>query len=183
MVLNIYWPLWSKTIVCCSWRCNTFFRNYTARKTTFCFSRRLEKMIFLKIALEYDLPCIIGKDDFSFPENMIIPPDRKWKMIFLKKKLYENMILSSNVLKRWSFEKRLRWTGSIFFPKRLYFSLGGKWERERERERERDDLFQEIHENIFPTQQVPSPTCLKDLKTILSPKNIPKGDWHSRSTP
>ena len=124
-----------------------------------------------------------GKMIFLFPKIRSYPQTENERWYFSKKKVHENMILSSNVLKRWSFEKRLRWTDSIFFPKRLYFSLGGKWERERERERERDDLFQEIHENIFSTQQVPSPTCLKDLKTILSPKNIPKGDWHSRSTP
>ena len=87
------------------------------------------------------------------------------------------MILSSNVLKRWSFEKRLPWKGGIFPRKRCIFPWAeNERERKRERERERDDLFQEIHENIFSTQQVPSPTCLKDLKTILSPKNIPKGD-------
>ena len=116
---------------------------------------------------------------FFFSRKYDHTPRQKMKDDISQKKLYENMILSSNVLKRWSFEKRLRWTGSIFSPKRLYFSLGGKWERERER----DDLFQEIHENIFSTQQFPRPPCLKNLKTILSRKNIPKGDWHSRSTP
>ena len=32
-----------------------------------------------KIVLEYDLSCIIGKDDISFPENMILPFRRKMK--------------------------------------------------------------------------------------------------------
>ena len=41
--------------------------DYTARKTIFSFSRRPEKMVFpKKITLEYDLFCIIGKDDISF---------------------------------------------------------------------------------------------------------------------
>ena len=71
----------------------------------------------------------------------------------------------------------------VFFSRKGCIFPWAENERERERERERDDLFQEIHENIFSTQQFPRPPCLKNLKTILSRKNIPKGDWHSRSTP
>ena len=32
-----------------------------------------------KIAVEYDLSCIIGKDDILFPENMILHIRRKMK--------------------------------------------------------------------------------------------------------
>ena len=59
----------------------------------------------------------------------------KWKMIFLKK-IHGNMIYSSNVLKRWSFQKNCtgiwsflyyqeRWY--FFFPKIWSYSLDEKW--------------------------------------------------------
>ena len=39
----------------------------TARKTIFSFSKCSEKIVFLKeIALEYNLSCIVRKDDISF---------------------------------------------------------------------------------------------------------------------
>ena len=56
-------------------------------------------------------------------------------MIFLKK-IHGSMIFSSNVLKRWYFQKGLRWdmiflvlSGKmVLFPqKHDIFSLGGKW--------------------------------------------------------
>ena len=57
------------------------------------------------IALEYDLSCIIRKDDISFSQKYdLISLDGKGKMIFLKK-IHGNMMFSSNVLKRWSFQK------------------------------------------------------------------------------
>ena len=47
----------------------------TVRKTIFSFSRRPEKMVFpKKIALEYDLSCIIGKDDISFSRKYDLTP-------------------------------------------------------------------------------------------------------------
>ena len=60
---------------------------------------------------------------------------RKWKMIFLRK-IQENTISSSNVIKRCSFQKsstglwssldyKRRWYFS--FPKIWSYSLGGKW--------------------------------------------------------
>ena len=52
----------------------------TAWKTKFSFSRRPKKMVFLKkIALEYDLSCIVGKDHVSFPNKMILHLRRKMK--------------------------------------------------------------------------------------------------------
>ena len=55
---------------------------------------------------------------FLFPENMILHPGGKWKMIFLKK-IHANMIFSSNVLKRWSFQK-VTWS-FLYYLKRWYF--------------------------------------------------------------
>ena len=70
-----------------------------------------------------------------FPKISSYFLDGKWKMIFLKK-MHGNMIFSSNVLKRWSFQKNRtgiwsflyyqeRWY--FFFPKISSYSLDGKW--------------------------------------------------------
>ena len=66
---------------------------------------------------------------------MILPVRQKMKDVFLKK-IHGSVIFSSNVLKRWSFQKGLRWdmiflvlSGKmVLFPqKHDIFSLGGKW--------------------------------------------------------
>ena len=77
----------------------------TARKTIFSFSKRPEEMVFPKKS-RWNLIFLVlsGNMIFLFPENMMLPPDGKWKLIFLKK-IHGNMIFSSNVLKRWSFQK------------------------------------------------------------------------------
>ena len=129
-----------------------------------------------------------GRIIFLFPENMILPPDGKWKMIFLKK-IHRNMIFSSNVLKRWSFQKGPRWdmiflelSGKMvfFFKKTWYFFL--RW-------KVRGDLSQEIHRNmIFSVytygcyKRGATPLCQKKSKMVLSHKNTPKGDWRLRLT-
>ena len=85
-----------------------------------------------------------GKMIFLFPENMILLPENEWWSF--SKKIHRNMIFSSNVLKRWSFQKGSRWymiffvlsEKVIFFSrKRDIFSQDRKWER--------GDLSQEIH--------------------------------------
>ena len=85
-----------------------------------------------------------------FPENMMLLPDEKLKMVFLKKKIHGNMIFTSNILKIWSFQKGLRRDMIFFVPsgkavffsrKHGVFSLDGK--------RERGDLSQEIHGNMI----------------------------------
>ena len=73
---------------------------------------------------------------FFFPKISCYSLDGKWKMIFLKK-IHGNMIFSSNVLKRWSFQKNRTGTWSFllyylerwyfFFPKIWSYSLDGKW--------------------------------------------------------
>ena len=91
----------------------------TAQKTKFSFSKRREMMVFPKKSL-WNLIFLVlsGNMIFLFPENMILPPDRKWKMIFLKK-VHGNMIFSSIVLKRWSFQKGPR-------RDRIFLVLPGK---------------------------------------------------------
>ena len=85
-----------------------------------------------KIVLEYDLFCI-ERWYFFFSKIWSYPLDGKWKMIFLKK-IHGNMIFSSNVSKRWSFQKKPPWDMTflvlsgkmVFFPRKRIFSLGGK---------------------------------------------------------
>ena len=90
------------------------------------FSKKLRcNMIFLILS---------GKMIFIFPENMILPLGRKMKDD-LSQKMHGNMTFSSNVLKRWSFQKGLGWdiiflalSGKmvLFSQKHDIFSLGGK---------------------------------------------------------
>ena len=79
-----------------------------------------------------------GKMIFLFPKNIILPLRPKMKDD-LSQKIHGNMIFPSNVLKRWSFQKGLRWgmiflalSGKMVFFSRKHdiFSLGGKWEWE-----------------------------------------------------
>ena len=49
---------------------------------------------------------LFGKIMFLFLENMILTLDRKWKMIFFQKKIQGNMIFSSGLPKRRSFQKK-----------------------------------------------------------------------------
>ena len=72
-------------------------------KPYFLFPNVLKRWPFQKIALEYDLSCIIRKDDV-FPENITLFFRRKMKDD-ASQKMHGNMIFSSNVLKRWSFQK------------------------------------------------------------------------------
>ena len=92
------------------------------------FPKKLSwNMIFLVLS---------GKMIFLFPKNIILPLRRKMKDD-LSQKIHGNIIFPSNVLKRWSFEKGLRWcmiflalSGKMVFFSRKHdiFSLGGKWE-------------------------------------------------------
>ena len=79
---------------------------------------------------------LLGKMIFLFLENVILPLRRKMKDDLSQK--IHGSIFSSNVLKGWSFQKRLRWdmiflvlSGKIVFFSRKHdsFSLVGKWEK------------------------------------------------------
>ena len=145
-----------------------------------------------KIALEFDLSCIIGKDDISFSRKYDLTP-RKWMMIFLKKdtqkydiffKCSEKMVFSKRITPGHDLSCTI-WKGSLFFPKTWYFFPGWKMRE--------GDVSQEIQENMIfsiwyvprppPPPRLPLSPAKKKLKTILSRKNTPKGNWHSRSTP
>ena len=90
-----------------------------------------------------------GKMMFLFPENMILPPDGKWKMIFLEKNYMEiwyffqifwkDIIFKKDHAGIWSFLYYLEtWycfpLNMVFFP----------W-----MENERNDLSQKIHGNMI----------------------------------
>ena len=58
---------------------------------------------------------------FLFLKNMILPPGRKMKDD-LSQKIRGNIIFSSDVLKRWSFQKSLAGIRSfLYYPVRWYF--------------------------------------------------------------
>ena len=131
---------------------------------------------------------LLGKTIFRFPENMILPLEEKWKIIFLKK-IQGNIMFSSNVLKRWSIQKGSCWDmiclvkieKVIFFSwKHGIFSLDGKSEVV---------LLKKYTEKYFlcthtgVTNVTPLPTCQKTSKMILSSKDTPEADWNSRWTP
>ena len=95
------------------------------------------------------------------------PLDGKWKMTFLKK-IQGNMIFSSNVLKRWSFEKGprqdmifLALSGKmVFFPENMIFFPWAGSER---------DPSQEIHGTMVFS--VYTYRCYKCVATPLCQKN------------
>ena len=120
---------------------------------------------------------------------MILPPDGKWKMIFLKKttktkQKHGNMIFTSNVLKRWYFQKGSH-RDMIFFVisgKVVFFSR-----KHGDGKRKRSDLSQDIHGSmIFSIWHVPCPLRKKNqrgsypAKIHLKVINIP--DRHPRKS-
>ena len=75
-----------------------------------------------KIALQYDLSCIIEKDDIPFSQKYY-PLDGKWKMIFLKKicgnisfKRSEKTVFSKGASLGLDL-LCIIWKDGIFFPK------------------------------------------------------------------
>ena len=77
----------------------------TARKSIISCSRHPEKMVFPKKSRwNINFLVLLGKIMLLFLKNMILTLGGKWKMIFFKK-IQENMIFSSDLLKRRSFQK------------------------------------------------------------------------------
>ena len=100
----------------------------------------------------------------------------------LSQKYTENMIFSSDVLKRWSFQKIHAWTWSFFvisgkmvflFSRKYYiFSWGGKWKKM---------IFikkrVEIWYFLYVCEGVSGVALSSGQKeTKMPPKNTPKGD-------
>ena len=166
--------------------CPIVFRYGTARKTIFPFSKCSEKMVFPKDRTGISFLHYKERLYFFFPKIWSYSLYRKWKMIFLKK-MHGNMIFSSNVLERWSFQKNRTGIWSfVDYLERWYFFYPKIWYLFFER-KTKDDLSQEIHGNIFSVYMY---ECYKydiillpkNSKTIFSRENTLKGDWHSRLT-
>ena len=107
-------------------------------------------------------------------------------MIFLKK-IHGNMIFSSNVPRRWSFQKEphrdmtfLVLSGKMFFfSENVFFP----WEESERRSFSRNTQKYEIFcAQVRVLQTLRLAPCQKKSKMILSCKNTPEGDWRSRLT-
>ena len=93
----------------------------TAEKTTFSFFKFSEKIIFPK-----KLPW----NTIFFPKNIILFFRQKMKGD-LSERIHGSMVFSSNVLKRWSLQKKSRWNTIFlvylerwfFFSKNMIFFL------------------------------------------------------------
>ena len=77
----------------------------TERKTIFSYSKCSEKIVFLKKS-HWNMIFLVSsrKMVFLFPESMMLFFGRKIKDD-LSQKIHVSMMFSSNVLKRWSFQK------------------------------------------------------------------------------
>ena len=94
------------------------------KKPYFLFPNVLKRWSFQKIAMEYDLFCIITKDDICFSQKYdIFSLDGKWKMTFLKK-IQENMTLFVYLYKCYKYDisilpKKQRWSS----PKKRHLKV------------------------------------------------------------
>ena len=104
-----------------------FIEGFTAQKTVFSFSKCSEKMVFSK-KVHWNMIFLVssGKIIFLFNENMILL--FRQKMWSFSKKIHGNMIFSSNVLKRWSFQKNRTGIWSfLYHQEKWHFILSKKW--------------------------------------------------------
>ena len=69
------------------WQILHLFALLTVRKTILSFCKCSAKIVSSKIALEYDLSCIIREYGIFFPKIWSYSLDGKWKMPFLQKYL------------------------------------------------------------------------------------------------
>ena len=90
------------------YRCGKLFifMNHCTKNHIFVFQMIWKDGLSKKIALEYDLSS--WKDYISFPRKYDLTlwtENERW----ISLKIHGNMIFSSNVLKRWSFQKKSHW--------------------------------------------------------------------------
>ena len=156
---------------------------YTARKTIFPFSRRLEKMVFpKKLRWNMIFLALLGKMKFLFTENMILYLRRKMTGDLSEKiarkydifyKLSENMVFPKGATPAHDFSCII-WKDGIFFPENMIFF---PWV-------ESDTGHsQEIHGNMTLSvytygcyKRCATPLLQKKSKMVLSRKNTAKGD-------
>ena len=126
---------------------------------------------------------------FIFPENIILFFRQKMKDDLSQKKIHGNMIFSSNILKRCSFQIKSHWNMIflvlserwyfVFTRKYDLFSLDGKWKVIFLKKYIEIWYFLYICINV--TKMILH-FCQKKSKTIFPRENTLKGDWHSRLT-
>ena len=133
--------------------------------------------------MKYDLSCIIGKNDISFFQKYDLTLRRKMKDDLSQKKIHGNMIFSSNVLKRWSFQKRLlRWAmifivlsgKMVFFPENMIFLPWKESERQAFPRNTWNMKFSVYTYRCYKRGAMP--LCQKKSNMILYRKNTPEGD-------
>ena len=112
-----------------------FSHNHCTENQIFFFQTSWKDGLSKKIALEYDLSRIIGKDHVFLSRNMILTLGGKWKMIFFKKKNARKYDIFFRPPEKKVFSRKtalghdlfcIIWKDGIFFPKTRYFFLGRK---------------------------------------------------------
>ena len=134
-----------------------------------------------KIALEYDLSCIMGKDDISFSRKYDLNPRPKMKDDFSQEnaRKYDIFFKCSEKMGCAGARSFLYYIGRWYFF--LEITVFFPWT-----ENERDDPSQDIHGNtIFSIWYVPRPLPkkIKDARSSkMHLKVIDTLDWHARKS-
>ena len=163
-----------------------------ARKTKFYFSRRPEKMVFPKKSWWNMIFLVLsGKMIFLFSENMILPLDGKWKMIFVKKntrkydiffKCSEKMVFSKEIITLGYDLYCIIWKDGIFSQKHDISSLEGKWEASFSKKYM--EIWNFMCTRTGVTNVAPCPSVKKNQAWFYTAKIhlkvIDVLDWHSR---
>ena len=157
-------------------------------KSYLLFSDFLKRWSFQKNCARIWSYCIIGADDISFSWKYDLTPwteNERWSPSKKKQKQKQNkknetMTLSSNVLKRWSFQKNRAGIWSfLYYLERWYF-----FRKMIFRKKYMETwYFLYIRVNVTNTVLRPlsSPNpSQKKSRMIFSCKNTLKGDWGSR---
>ena len=165
--------------------CNAF-KLHCTENHIFLFQTSWKDGLSKKIALEYELSCITGKDDLCFSQKYDLTSWAENERRSFSKNYteiwYFLQTLKDGLLKRAATGHDLSciiWRkDGIFSPKTWYFFLG---------QEVRDDFSEEIHGNmIFSVytygcyKRSVTPHWQKISKIVLSRKNTPKDDWRSR---
>ena len=162
--------------------------NHCTEKHNFLFQASWKDGLSKKSRWNINFLVLLGKIMLLFLKNMILTLGGKWKMIFFKK-IQENMIFSSDLLKRRSFQKGphldmifLVLSGKMVFFSRKHdiFSLARK--PTMTFPKKYMDVWYFLCTRVGVTNLVSRPPAKKKSRMALSPKNTPKGDWCSRLT-
>ena len=129
-------------------------------------NKSCRNMIFLVLS---------GQMIFLFPENMILPQTEN----DLSQKIHGDTVVSSNVLKRWSFQKGSRWDmiflvlsrKTVFYPKNMIFF---PWTENQRWSFSRNTWKDESVHTYRCYKRDATPRLQKKSKMVLSRKNTPK---------